>query len=218
MKGMPAPSSRRPTHPTLARLASILLLALPLSGCGLFNPANPETPGQTGGIPLPSLTSDPDSALISLRIGLETKSVSFYSHALAESSVVSDAEFHAFFDPQDFAEYQSQTGHQPPTDWTSSQERTFFSSFVTLVPVNYTVVFTPDVDRPDQRGDQTTLFYRHYRVFAGSIPEAVGLMDLVLRRVGVSQEWKIVQWVDRRDTVGVGVKTMGLQRLYNSAG
>jgi hypothetical protein len=213
----PSISNRAPRPQALPR-GLVLLLAFSLAGCGLFNPANPENPSISGGIPLPGLTSDPESALVSLQIGLETRSIDFYRHALAESTAISDAEFHAFFDPQDLAEYQTQTGHQPPSDWTSSQEKTFFSSFTSLVPIAYTVVFTPDVDRPDQRGDQTTLFYRHYRIFAGQAPEAIGLMDLVLRRVGVNQEWKIVQWVDRRDTVAAGVKTMGLQRLYLAGG
>ena len=84
----------------LAAMATGALLLL--GGCGLFNPAEPEPPTQ-GGVHLPDLTSSSDSALFSLVSGLETKNSLLYAHALAESTVTSDAEFHAFFDPQDIA-------------------------------------------------------------------------------------------------------------------
>src|SRR5262245_1667227 len=137
-------------------------------------------------------------------------------HAVAESSVVTDQEFHAFFDPQDIIDY-SQTA-TPPTDWTSRDEKTFFSAFVSVVPVPLTVDLALDANRPDILNPDETVLFRHYRItFPGSSgpPQflSVGLGDLYFRRVGVNQEWKLIRWVDRRDTTDFSLRTYGRQRL-----
>ena len=136
-----------------------------------------------------------------------------YAHALAESTVTSDAEFHAFFDPQDIADY-SQTS-TPPLDWTSRDEKTFFSAFVSVVPVPLTVALVLDANRADILNPDENVLFRHYRITFGSPPQilAIGLGDLYFRRVGVNQEWKLIRWVDRRDTTDFSVRTYGRQRL-----
>ena len=201
---------------SLARAAAALVaLSVLLAGCGLFDPENPPTPGGGETVNLPNLTGgSPESTFYSLRVGLETKSLQLYQHALAESTVASDIEFHAFFDPQDLLDYsQSAT---PPTDWTSRDEKTFFSQLATLIPVaSYQSAFTDDdPPRADILGPDEQTWYRHYRLtYAPNQFLAVGLADLTFRRVGVNQEWKLIRWVDRRDTTVFSLRTMGRQRL-----
>jgi hypothetical protein len=190
-----------------------LAAVLAVGGCGLFTPAEPEPPGGGGGgIRLPNLT-EPDSALYSLETGIEKQSPDLYRHAIAETTVVTDADFHAVFDPQDTLDYQISTGTRPPEDWTSRDEMSFFPYFASLQPVNYDAYFTEDPARPDQRGPNTTILYRRYRIWAGGQPLAVGLADMTFRRVGVNLEWKLVYWVDRRDTSATVIRSYGRRRL-----
>lgn len=199
---------RRAARPWAALAA--LAVALAVGGCGLFTPAEPEPPGGgEGTVRLPSLT-DPDSALYSLVSGIETKNSQLYQHAIADSpTVVTDVNFHAEFDPQDILDYPV----TPPSDWASREEKTFFPYLAGLQPVTYDVYFTEDQSRPDQRGPQVSYLYRRYRIYAGSQPLAVGLADLTFQRAGVNQEWKLVRWVDRRDTSDAGVWSYGRRRL-----
>jgi hypothetical protein len=144
---------------------------------------------------------------------LEAKNPQLYAHALAESLRVEDVEFHAFFDLHDAQDYQMSTGMAPPEDWTSHDEKTFFPHFVGRVPLGYNVYFSPDPQQPDQRHPQLTVFHRRYRVWAATVPLAVGTADLTFERVGVHQEWKMVSWVDHRDTSATNVRTYGRSRL-----
>ncbi len=189
-------------------LVLILTVLLASGGCG----ESTSTVEPQRERALPDLLA-PDSALVSLELGIINKSRDFYEHAIAETTIVTDADFHATFDPQDTLDYAINTGTRPPQDWTSQNERTFFPYFASLRPVNFTVAFIPDETRPDVPGPNETIVYRHYRIYAGSEPLAVGLADLTLKRVGVNHEWKIVNWVDRRDTVATGVRTYGQRRL-----
>lgn len=200
---------------SFARLvASLGALAVLLAGCGLFDPEDPPTPGGGQAVNLPNLTGgSPESTLYSLEVGLETKSLQLYQHALAESTVASDISFHAFFDPQDLADYsQSAT---PPTDWTTPDEKTFFSQLASLIPVSsYELALSEDENRADIPGPDEQTLYRHYRLtYAPNQFLAVGLADLTFRRVGVNQEWKLTRWIDRRDTTVFSLRTMGRQRL-----
>jgi hypothetical protein len=194
-------------------LACAVVTALAAPGCGIFTPATPDPPGGGATVTLPLLSS-PDSALYSLQLGLTTKNSQYYEHAIAETTLITVADFHAVFDPQDTLDYAVSTGARPPQDWTSQNERTFFSYFVSRQPVNYTVYFLPDDQRQDlQSGSDEWIFYRHYRVYAATTPVAVGLVDLTIRRLGVNGEWKITFWVDRRDTSATALRTYGRQRL-----
>lgn len=189
-----------------------VVLTIPMAGCGLFNPDDPEPPVKPG-TPLPSLQSA-DSALYCILVGIATKNRLLYEHALPDT-LLDGTNFHAFFDPQDLVDYAN-TGTTPPTDWTTPEEKTFIGQYTTLVPVaSYDVATLPDANRADSPGSEETIFYRHYRVSFGSPPQfiGVGLADLYFHRVGVSQDWKLIRWVDRRDTSAFNVRTIGRQRL-----
>jgi hypothetical protein len=208
----PFAGNRRPRPLALAALAALLALAGATAGCGLFDPATPDPPFTGGGLPLPQLT-EPDSALYSLELGIQNKRSELYYHALAETSSVTPADFHATFDPQDAAEFQALTHTPPPADWTSSDEKSFFTFFVRQ-PAAYVTYFLPDPSRQDVRGPQETIFYRRYRIYAGPLLMAAGLADLTFRTVGLNSEWKLTYWVDRRDTTAA---TYGRQRLDSLA-
>lgn len=183
-----------------------------LAGCGLFSPEDsppPPSPGPS----LPSLQT-PDSALYCVIAGMASKTPQLYEHVLPDT-LLDGADFHAFFDPQDLIDY-AQTGTPPPSDWTSKDEKTFISQYTTFVPVAaYQAVFDTDRSRADFLGPDETIYYRHYRISFGNPPHfiGVGLADLTFRRVGIDQEWKMIRWVDRRDTTVSSLRTMGRQRL-----
>jgi hypothetical protein len=190
-----------------------LVLVVALSGCGLFNPEDPPPPSGSSGIHRPNLQT-PDSALYCIIVGIAAKSPQLYEFALPDT-VQDGANFHAFFDPQDLIDY-AQTGTTPPTDWTTPDEQRFIGQYTTLVPVaSYDVALANDQNRSDFLGPDETIYYRHYRVSFGSPPQflGVGLADLYFRRVGVNQDWKLIRWVDRRDTTVFSVRTIGRQRL-----
>ncbi len=206
---------RNPCPSGLTARALAAGVALFLAGCSLFTPEDPPPPGGPPGTPLPILTVDPDSALVSMIRGLETKDINLYLHGFSDSSISTDIAFHAFFDPQDLLDFQISTGVLPPSDWRHLDEETFFPQFAGLRSVPYQVYLTPDPNRPDDEinPDQEVIFYRRYRVWAQADPVAVGLADLRIKRVGVSGEWKIVHWVDRRDTTASALRTFGRRRL-----
>jgi hypothetical protein len=188
-------------------------LTLALGGCGLFNPEDPPPPGGTGQLHKPSLQT-PDSALYCVIAGIATKTAQLYEFILPDTTL-DGTDFHAFFDPQDLADY-AQTGTPPPSDWIAKDEKTFISQYMTFVPVaTYQAIFTPDENRADFFGADETIYYRHYRISFGTPPQfiGVGLADLYFRRVGVNQEWKMIRWVDRRDTTVFNLRTIGRQRL-----
>jgi len=211
---MEAMNHRSPTsRGRWAAAWAALALSMALAGCGLFNPEDPPPPGGSGNLHLPSLQT-PDSALFCVITGIATKTQQLYAHVLPDT-LQDGVDFHAFFDPQDLADY-AQTGTPPPSDWTSKDEKTFISQYTTFVPVaTYQAVFTPDENRADFFGQDETIYYRHYRISYNTPPQfiGVGLADLYFRRVGVNQEWKMIRWVDRRDTTVFNLRTIGRQRL-----
>jgi len=204
---------RRVPPPGRASALAIGLLAA--AGCSLFTPADPEAPGGDPGISLPILTIDPDSALASAIRGIQLENENLYLHGFSDSALSTDVGFHAFFDPQDLLDYTVTTGSEPPSDWRHGDEETFIPQFFGLRPVPYDVYFTQDPNRPDDlpNPDQDVIYYRKYRIWAQAEPIAVGIADIRIQRVGVSGEWKIVQWVDRRDTTASAVRTYGRRRL-----
>jgi hypothetical protein len=202
--------SRFSGHATALWLAFVF--TVPLAGCGLFKPETPPPPTGTG-TPLPSLQFA-DSALYCIVAGIATKNTRLYEHALPDT-LLDGTNFHAFFDPQDLVDYAN-TGVTPPTDWTTPDEQKFIGQYTNFVPVpSYNVVMVPDQNRQDVPGPDESIYYRHYRVSFGSPPQfiGVGLADLYFRRVGVNQDWKMIRWVDRRDTTAFSVRTIGRQRL-----
>jgi hypothetical protein len=195
-----------------ASLWLALVLIVPLAGCGLFTPEKPPAPVNSG-TPLPNLQSA-DSALYCIVVGIATKNTRLYEHALPDT-LLDGTNFHAFFDPQDLVDYAN-TGTTPPADWTSTDEKTFIGQYTNFVPApSYNVALVPDQNRADVPGPNESIYYRHYRVSFGSPAQfiGVGLADLYFRRVGVNQDWKMIRWVDRRDTTAFNVRTIGRQRL-----
>jgi hypothetical protein len=195
-----------------AGLAAILVA---VTGCGLFTPEDPPPPFGDDAARLPDLAVDPDSALVSMVQGLESKNIDLYIHGFADSQTTVDQAFHAFFDFQDLADYQVGTGAEPPADWLNQDERTFFPFFAGRRPVNYTVILFPDPERPDEFPDpaQDVIYFRKYRIWAVGDLVAHGVADFRIRRVGLNNEWRIVNWTDRRDTTATGVSTFGKWRL-----
>jgi hypothetical protein len=190
-----------------------LVLTVPLAGCGLFNPEKPTPPNGGSQTHRPSLQT-PDSALYCIVAGIATKNTTLYEFALPDT-LLDGTNFHAFFDPQDLVDFAN-TGVTPPSDWTTPDEKTFLGQLTTLVRVpTYDVALTLDSNRQDFLGPDETIYYRHYRISFGTPPQflGVGLADLYFRRVGVNQDWKMIRWVDRRDTTAFNIRTYGRQRL-----
>jgi hypothetical protein len=194
------------------RLWAVCVYVVVFAGCGSSAPDTSVSPGPE--TRRPSLQT-PDSALYCVVAGIATKSATLYAYALPDT-LQDSADFHAFFDPQDLLD-DAQGGNTPPADWTTPNEKTFISQLTTLVPVaKYNVAFTADPSRADVLGAQETVYYRYYQVAYGSVPPqflAFGVADLYFHRVGINKDWKMVRWVDRRDTTATGLRTMGMQRL-----
>jgi hypothetical protein len=190
---------------------AFLLCVTFFAGCGSDHEVGTVSPGDP---PFrPNLTVV-DSALYCVLAGIATKNTTLYGFVLPDT-LMDGVYFHASFDPQDLADYAN-TGSTPPSDWTTPDEKTFISQYVTLVHVSkYDVVVRSDESRPDSLGPDESIFHRHYRVSYGSPPHfiGVGVADLTFRRVGINQDWKMIRWIDRRDTSAVGVRTIGRQRL-----
>ena len=206
----------RSRHRPAGAVLVFLTAALWLTGCGLFTPEDPPPPGGTGSdFRLPDLTVDPESALVSILQGVESKNIDLYIHGFSDSITSADVGYHAFFDIQDLFDFQVSTGTDPPNDWLNQQERTFFPLFSGLRPVNYVMYMFPDPDRPDQFPDPSSdvIYFRKYRIWAAGDPVAVGRVDFRIQRVGVNNEWKVTTWTDRIDTTAAGVQTFGSRRL-----
>lgn len=210
--GGPWSASARRAGLSIAVWSAVIALV----GCGLFSPEDPVPPSGGGpGTSLPGLTVDPESALVSMVLGIEQRNQDLYMHAFANSTTTADQNFHASFDIQDLLDYQVSTGTEPPTDWVNQNERTFFPLFIGLRPVNYQVVLTPDPNRPDEfpDPDSDVIYFRKYRIFAQTVPMGVGVADIRIQRTGNAGEWKITRWTDSRDTTVANIPTYGGQRL-----
>ncbi len=196
--------------PIRAPLLALAACALIAAGCGLFDTAQPESPDSNPGIP-PSF-SVPESTLATLERAVESRSASNYGLCLTDSLGLQEPGFYASFDPADLAAWL-QEGNPDPGIWTRERELTFFPQFLAFDPNNfYTVTLTQDPVRPDVDLNATTrILNRRYRVFAGGNPVAAGSAGLTMASVGLSGDWKIRFWEDRRDTNDV--RTWGTARL-----
>ena len=197
----------------LARSALLALSACALvaTGCGLFATEPPEPP--TGDIGIPPSFTVPESTLVTLERAVESRSASNYGLCLTDSLGLQEPGFYASFDLADLAAWL-QAGNLDPGRWTRERELTFFPQFLAFDPNNfYTVTFTQDPVRPDDILDPSSLIIlnRRYRVFAGGNPVVAGAAGLTMARVGLSGDWKIRFWEDRRDTADV--RTWGTARL-----
>jgi len=200
------------TAPRLALLLATLVVAacaVGAGGCGLFDTAQPELPD--AGIVIPPDFTLPDSLLATIERAVERKSSSNYGLCLTDSLGNQEPGFYATFDPADLSEWTN-LGNPDPGTWTRREETRFFPSFLAFNPnADYEMYLSPvSPDNFDVDGD-TKIYYRRYRVYAAGIPIAAGVGVLTMDRVGLSGEWKLRFWEDRRDTAGV--LTMGRRRL-----
>ena len=207
---MPHPD--RSGVPARAQAAFLLVLTLAVAGCGLFSTRTPTAPGTVVGPP-PNF-SLPESTLATLARSVHGRNATNYGLCLADTAA-EQREFHAAFDPADVTAF-AQSGGTPPSDWTRSQELTFFPQFIAYLPNSqYDVYLSVDTDRGgiiDVGGaTQKKIYNMHYRVWSGASPVCAGSAGIALERVGGSGEYKVTYWEDRRDTVNV--RTWGAARL-----
>ncbi len=181
-----------------------LALALPLAGCSLFNPAEPETaPDFTG--PPPSY-ADPNETLETIALSIELQgagnsafNVDAYMDAFSNLASGDGVDVVTVFDPADVALFPNAT-----TAWTPAREREFYGDFIAQYPWAYTMAWIdlPN-DPPDDTEGSTRLVYRRYEVHAhisetDSVLIAVGLADLEFRS-GSGGRWVISKWTDKVD-------------------
>lgn len=202
---LPRPTPAR----RLARLALLLALVGGAGGCGLFDTAQPEPPLDSDAIP-PNFTL-PESVLATFERAVELRSSSNYGLCFTDSLGNGDPGFYASFDPSDLSAWL-QAGFPDPGIWTRSKELAFFPQFLAFnTNAFYDVTLTPDPRGDFDLDANTKLLNRRYRVFAAGSPVAAGSVGFTILRVGLSGEWKIRFWEDRRDTADV--RTWGTARL-----
>ena len=203
---MPLP---RPTAARLLARGALLAVLLGGSGCGLFDTAQPEAPLDSDAIP-PNFTL-PESLLATLERAVETRSSSNYGQCFTDSVGNGDPGFYASFDPSDLAAWL-QAGNPDPGIWTRGRELVFFPQFMAFNPnAFYDLTLSADPRGDFDLDASTKLWNRRYRVFAAGSPVAAGSVGFTIQRVGLSGEWKIRFWEDRRDTADV--RTWGTARL-----
>ncbi len=210
----------------LGALAGLGLLALLLTGCGLFQPTSPEL-GDTG-TALIADYSTPEKCLEYMAIGIGRKDnvgLDAYIGALADTST-DGVGFHATFDA---AVWNSYSGIKPD-DWDLDYERTqFYPAFIALRTERYRMEWVPDtMHLSDDQPDEThRILHRQYRVWAvgetDSLIIAIGFADLYFTSVS-SSRWALTRWDDRvAPYVGVNPanelwRTIGHWRLNLSTG
>jgi hypothetical protein len=190
----------------LLALCWIVMTGGVFSGCkGLFTPAVPEAP--TGPPLIPNYRS-PELTLRTMKEALAAKArgSSAWLGAFADSSAPGVPGYHQFFDPTDLSVFGSSCGCQVPSDWSLTQEQTFYLQFLNVRPSdNYQAVFDSVADNPDPppTDDTHAVLHRHYQLIATS-PDgnstliiAIGYADLTLTKVG--DQWLITRWDDHVD-------------------
>ncbi|MCB2213278.1 hypothetical protein KQI52_14280 [bacterium] len=171
-----------------ARLAALLLLvAMLMGGCGLFETRDPETP--TGSQASDNLALSPTEALIQLETAITLHDPNLYLTAISE-------EFEFAATPSAFSEDPAYFD-----DWSYTREDVFIRSLLssTLLPPDSvaTLTFTPieEVSFAD-----SAVFRESYTLEIALANETLprvyaGLADLTLKR---EQDggWRVVRWVD----------------------
>jgi len=202
------------------RLGLLGFLALGISACDYFRPAEPEPPSTSTSF-LPDYSS-PDSTLATIAKALADKGrtigATAYAGALAESLSGSLPGYHQLFWPQDVADWN----RIPPGDWNFTLEQTFYTRFIRVLPNAYYMEWAPDPQHPDNIGANAATMSQHYLVTAhaedGTLTSyiAIGFADLTLLRFP-DGNWRIVRWEDRRDPdanpTDTDQVTLGMRRL-----
>jgi hypothetical protein len=168
---------------TLLALAAMALLG----ACDAFTPREPEEPGSSDQ-PLIVL-SDPESVLVSLRIGLASQFINTYINAFDETFA-----FHP--DPEDSTSLVSQGINAFAEPWTRQVEEQATSSILGTT-TTLELTFSAASDSGSTINDNTVEFRQPYELTADD-NVYVGFADLTLVRGGT--EWRITNWQDLRAT------------------
>jgi hypothetical protein len=182
-----------------ARPAMLLLVAVvALDGC-LFSTREPEPPvGVDNSFQNPT---EPDTVLRNIRVAFNLNNAFNYSRSLADS-------FRFEPDPADAA----LVGEEFFSKWGKAEDTNAFTNFLALpdsIRFAWTVIPNeiPDPDAPDDRYYQNIQY--SVRVdSAGRDTLFSGKADLFLRRYVT--EWRVRDWVDKRD--GSVNLTLGMVR------
>lgn len=199
---------------TIRRLVLLLALALPLACVNPFKPADPEPPDSSG---VPEDFRTPEDVLETMRLALESKSeggANAWFHAFAESTVLGDRAYRAFYDGAVKQSWQTSTRLTAPEPWGVTLERGLPSKLFRFRPqAIYSFAWARDnsaENDDDPSAADTAQFHRKYTLLAtdGNLSAviAVGFCDLSFQRTG--GRWSIFRWRDRVDpNVGVNPST-----------
>ena len=185
-----------------AVLAVAALFGLPLVGCNLFKPTDPEPPSSR--VVLRTDYSFPDSTLRTIALAIADKGENgrlAYLNALADTTRDGRG-FHAIFLPEVVRRFQAANA-TIPDDWNRDRESRFYFNFVAKQPGAYGMSWELDVRDPDlidETAGSATL-YRRYEVQAAlvggsSVTLALGFarLDFIL---ATGNRWVIIRWEDR---------------------
>jgi hypothetical protein len=213
------------------RLALLGLFALPLGCPNPFKPADPEPP-KAGGVF--EDYSEPEKVLETMVLAVNSKSsggTDAWLHAFADSQLVGERAFRAFYDPAVKQNWQIITTLAAPEPWDLVLERNLpVKLFGIRTLADYTFEWAQDTDSPndeDPNKADTVMFHRHYKLTAtqGSNKETIciGFADLSFQKNKDGVTWSIFHWNDRLDqTIGVNPpatdeRTMSWWRLESLA-
>jgi hypothetical protein len=188
-----------------AGLAAVLLPA----GCiGLFEPATPQRPSDSGGPAVHVDYTTPGATLATLAAAISAKGLSngpsAYLGGFADP-VRDGIGFTMVFDPDVARVYETSQPGLPVPTWDLRLESGFYSSFIGLRTDPYALIWSPYEEHGNDDTDdpELAILHRRYAVVVGT-PEGVfpdsiaaGIADLTLRLFG--SRWAIVQWVDTVD-------------------
>jgi hypothetical protein len=206
------------------------VLAVLVTGCGLFKPATPEIGGGGSGCTLVPSYADTGDCLRYMQIGIQLKDdcgKEAYLGALADSTK-DGMGFHAFFDQ---AVWEAYDGIRP-ADWNLDYEAQFVSLFNNVKLLPYRMMWLPDTIHPydyTNPEENRMILHRRYEVYAlqespvDTLLIAVGFADLYFAKISASR-WVLYRWEDRVDPrVGArpaneDYRTFGYRRLNAGAG
>jgi hypothetical protein len=223
---MRAGTWRTVRRPLLRGTAVVAALALGASGCGLFEPVDPEAPSGSSGVVVQDY-STPDNTLATLGRGIHGKNslgaAAAYIEGFADPAVHARG-FEAEFDPIT----QSRNPGRFPLTWGNAEERTFFGLFIQVSTNPYGLVWERDDGSPNDEIDEasgTALLHRRYTVWDSTTATsarriAVGFADLEFIRTPSPTAWVIVKWTDREDAAadfGLGERSYGERRLNSTS-
>lgn len=199
--GTSKPVWRRPSA-SRALIGGLALLLV--AGC-LFEPREPEKPGNGGTeiVWVPPITLG--NALGNIKRALEAKQTINYGRAFSQ------AEFIHVLDQADEAEL----GQNEFEDWSATQEEQRMAGILSSTTATLTVFWVPQdsiQESADVRWYDDLNYRLSFRGPAGTV-EYSGIVDLYFEDDGTGQ-WYISRWEDRRD--GSSNRTWGWLRARNA--